>query len=104
MGRLFWFFKRRVTGSCSALKSGRRKDVLDMFFFSFYCDRLRFSDILTLEWDSIDMDAQLLRKCQYDSAGSDCAAFSYGDGYTEAVVGATATICLQVVGPADRHD
>lgn len=23
------------------------------------------SDILTLEWDSIDMDAQLLRKCQY---------------------------------------
>lgn len=36
-----------------------------MFFFSFYCDGLRFSDILTLEWDSIDMDAQLLRKCQY---------------------------------------
>lgn len=65
MGRLFWFFKRRVTGSCSALKSGRRKDVLDMFFFSFYCDGLRFSDILTLEWVSIDMDAQLLRKCQY---------------------------------------
>lgn len=47
------------------LKSGRRKDVLDMFFFSFYCDGLRFSDILTLEWDCIDMDAQLLRKCQY---------------------------------------
>lgn len=67
MGRIFLFFKRRVTGSCGALKlkSGRRKDVLDMFFFSFYCDGLRFSDILTLEWDSIDMDAQLLRKCQY---------------------------------------
>ena len=60
------FFKRRVTDSCGALKlkSGRRKEVLDMFFFSFYCDGLRFSDILTLEWDCIDMDAQLLRKCQ----------------------------------------
>ena len=46
-------------------KYDRTRDYLDMFFFSFYCCGLRFSDILTLQWTEINMEKRELRKVCY---------------------------------------
>ena len=44
------------------VKYPRTKDYIDMFMFSFHACGLRISDILTLEWKSIDFENRELRK------------------------------------------
>ena len=46
-------------------KLPRRREVLQMFFFSYYAGGLRLSDILTLEWSNINREKSELRKVQY---------------------------------------
>ena len=46
-------------------KLPRRREVLQMFFFSYYAGGLRLSDILTLEWSHINWERAELRKVQY---------------------------------------
>lgn len=47
------------------VKYPRTKDYMDMFLFSVNAWGLRFSDLLTLRWDNIDMENKLLRKTIY---------------------------------------
>ena len=44
------------------LPSGRRRDVLDVFLFSFHACGLRISDIITLEWRHINEKESILTK------------------------------------------
>lgn len=44
------------------VKYDRTRDFMDMFLFSFYACGLRVSDIITLEWKSIDFEKRTLRK------------------------------------------
>ena len=44
------------------LSPGPRKDVLDLFLFSFHACGLRISDIVTLEWKHIDRGKRILSK------------------------------------------
>ena len=46
-------------------KLPRRREVLQMFFFSYFAGGLRLSDILTLEWSNINWGKSELRKVQY---------------------------------------
>ena len=49
------------------LKYPRTREILDMFFFSYYACGLRVSDIMTLEWRHIDFDRNKLSKVQVKS-------------------------------------
>lgn len=44
------------------VKYPRTKDYIDMFMFSFYACGLRVSDLITLEWKSVDMENREIRK------------------------------------------
>jgi integrase len=44
------------------LPTGREKDCLDLFFFSFHACGLRVSDIITLEWRHLDLQRRILSK------------------------------------------
>lgn len=45
-------------------KYDRTRDFVDMFMFSLYCGGLRVSDIISLRWDEVDMDARMVRHNQ----------------------------------------
>lgn len=47
------------------VKYPRTRDYMDMFLFSFNACGLRVSDIITLEWKSIDFETQKLKKVLY---------------------------------------
>lgn len=51
-------------------KLPRRREVLQMFYFSYYAGGLRLSDILTLEWSHINWEKAELRKVQYKTKRS----------------------------------
>lgn len=46
-------------------KNPRSKEILDMWFFSYYACGLRISDIMTLEWKHIDWEEKVIRKKQF---------------------------------------
>ena len=43
----------------------KRKEVADMFFFSYYTCGMRVSDVMTLEWDQVDLIKKVIRKTQF---------------------------------------
>ena len=45
----------------------RTKELLDVFFFSYYACGLRVSDVITLEWSQVDWDKKCLDKVQVKS-------------------------------------
>ena len=45
----------------------RTKELLDIFFFSYYACGLRVSDVITLEWSQVDWDKKCLNKVQVKS-------------------------------------
>ena len=47
------------------VKHDRTREYMDMFMFSFYACGLRFSDILTLEWNHIDWENRQIKKNLY---------------------------------------
>lgn len=49
---------------CKGVKSQNAKNILDMFFFSYFACGLRLSDVITLEWKHIDFEKRLLSKVQ----------------------------------------
>lgn len=46
-------------------KNPRSKEILDMWFFSYYACGMRLSDIMTLEWGHIDWEKKVIRKKQF---------------------------------------
>ena len=46
-------------------KNPRSKEILDMWFFSYYACGMRLSDIMTLEWKHIDWEAKVIKKVQF---------------------------------------
>lgn len=56
-GQLHQFAQLQTT-----VKYPRTKDYIDMFLFSFYACGLRISDIVTLEWKSINFEKHEIRK------------------------------------------
>lgn len=49
---------------CKGIRSRNARNIMDMFFFSFYACGLRCSDIITLEWKHIDFENKILHKAQ----------------------------------------
>ena len=49
----------------NTVKYPRTKDYIDMFLFSFYACGLRISDIITLEWKSVNFENREIRKILY---------------------------------------
>ena len=47
------------------IKRERAREIMDMFFFSYYACGMRMSDILTLEWNHIDLENKVIRKPQF---------------------------------------
>lgn len=47
------------------IRHDRTREYMDMFLFSYYACGLRFSDILTLEWQHIDWDNKFITKNLY---------------------------------------
>ena len=45
-------------------KYPRTKELMDLFFFSFYCGGLRFSDVCTLRWLEINLEDKLIKHLQ----------------------------------------
>ena len=46
------------------IKSQNARNVMDIFFFSFFACGLRISDIITLEWKHINFEKRIIRKVQ----------------------------------------
>lgn len=46
-------------------KNPRSKEILEMWFFSYYACGMRLSDIMTLEWQHIDWDTKVIKKVQF---------------------------------------
>jgi len=55
---------RQLVTYCNACQEPRRKEYLEMFLFAFHAAGLRIVDIMTLQWDSINLDSKLLTKTQ----------------------------------------
>ena len=53
---------KKLVGYYRGLSPGPRKDVLDLFLFSFHACGLRISDIVTLEWKHVDRGKRILSK------------------------------------------
>lgn len=49
------------------VKYPRTRDYMDMFLFSFYACGLRISDLLTLEWKSVNFEKREIRKVMFKS-------------------------------------
>lgn len=50
----------------------RRKEYIEMFFFSYCAGGLRLSDIATLRWDEVDFDNRLINKVIIKNRTSSC--------------------------------
>lgn len=55
---------RSLCKSCEKIQKKSTRDVMDLFFFSFYACGLRLSDIITLEWKHINFETRKLHKVQ----------------------------------------
>lgn len=53
---------RKFAALYDTAKYPRTRDFIDMFMFSFHACGLRISDVITLEWKSIDLESRELRK------------------------------------------
>lgn len=53
---------KKLVGYYRGLPAGSRKDILDLFLFSFHACGLRISDIVTLEWKQVDRGKRILSK------------------------------------------
>lgn len=58
---------RQFSQLYDAVKYPRTRDYIDMFLFSFYACGLRISDILTLEWKSVNFERREIRKVLFKS-------------------------------------
>lgn len=56
---------RQFSHLYDVVKYPRTKDYIDMFLFSFYACGLRISDIITLEWKSVNFEKREIRKILY---------------------------------------
>ena len=56
---------KQLVGMYDVVKYPRTKDYIDMFLFAFHACGLRFSDILTLQWKSVDWEKKTIRKVLY---------------------------------------
>ncbi len=56
---------RQFSQLYNTVKYPRTRDYIDMFLFSFYACGLRISDIITLEWKSVNFDKREIRKILY---------------------------------------
>jgi len=56
---------RKFANLYNVVKYPRTKDYIDMFLFSFYACGLRISDLITLEWKSVNFDKREIRKILY---------------------------------------
>ena len=56
---------RKFARLYNEVKYPRTRDYIDMFLFSFYACGLRISDIITLEWKSVNFEKREIRKVLY---------------------------------------
>lgn len=56
---------RQFAALYDVVKYPRTRDYIDMFLFSFHACGLRISDIITLEWKSVNLDKREIRKILY---------------------------------------
>ena len=56
---------RKFARLYNEVKYPRTRDYIDMFLFSFYACGLRISDIITLEWKSVNFENREIRKILY---------------------------------------
>lgn len=68
---------------CKGIRSRHARDIMDMFFFSFYACGLRCSDIITLEWKHIDFSRKILKKVQVKTKRMHDVDIPLGDGAME---------------------
>lgn len=53
---------KQLTEIYGTISEERRKEYIEMFLFSFHCCGLRVIDIMTLQWNSIDLEKKELKK------------------------------------------
>lgn len=58
---------RKFADLYGTVKYPRTRDYIDLFLFSFYACGLRISDLLTLEWKSVNFEKREIRKVIYKS-------------------------------------
>ncbi len=58
---------RKFADLFNTVKYPRTRDYIDLFLFSFYACGLRISDLITLEWKSINFENREIRKVIYKS-------------------------------------
>lgn len=56
---------KQLAGMYDVVKHPRTKDYIEIFLFAFHACGLRFSDILTLQWKSVDWDRKTIEKVLY---------------------------------------
>lgn len=56
---------KQMKSFADSLPPCKRKEVADMFFFSYYTCGMRASDIMTLEWNQVDLINKVIRKTQF---------------------------------------